>query len=231
MRLGAYTRRLHAIIEAARYLHRATRPTGIYLVGINTRTCTRPVVALVRRLRHRIEKASNTPPWPHTVAPPDRFGSSHRRNMPYCAAGDACVISKTMPGKATAPKLRVPSAGRRCGARPENHSAKCLIRNDEITSPRRTSIDETSGCAIKSDRAQVRGSDPPSGHSVHNTAGDMWRALARRLIQKHLCRCCVENRRQKSSIPLRWQQKCFFFFQVSKKSAGRRGQPLTCFLP
>ena len=31
--------------------------------------------------------------------------------------------------------------------------------------------------------ALVSGSDPPSGRSVHNTAGDTWRALARRLIQ------------------------------------------------
>ena len=34
--------------------------------------------------------------------------------------------------------------------------------------------------------ALVRGSDPFSGHNVYNTAGDTWRAPARRLIQKHL---------------------------------------------
>ena len=50
-----------------------------------------------------------------------------------------------------------------------------------------TSIDKTSDCAMKSERgALVRGSDPPSGHSVHNTTGDTWRARARRLIQTHL---------------------------------------------
>ena len=32
----------------------------------------------------------------------------------------------------------------------------------------------------------VRGSDPPSGYSVHNTAGDTWQAPARCLTQIHL---------------------------------------------
>ena len=71
--------------------------------------------------------------------------------------------------------------------RPEKNSAKCLIRSGEILSPRQTSIDKTNDCAMKSERvALVRGSNPPSGHSVHNTAGDTWRAPARRLIQTHL---------------------------------------------
>ena len=40
---------------------------------------------------------------------------------------------------------------------------------------------------MKSERgALVRGSDPPSGHSVHKTTGDKWRAPAWRLIQTHL---------------------------------------------
>ena len=54
----------------------------------------------------------------------------------------------------------------------------------------------------KSERgALVRGSDPPSGHSVHTTAGDTWRAPARRLIQNTFGRCCVKNRRQKILDP------------------------------
>ena len=67
--------------------------------------------------------------------------------------------------------------------RPEKNSAKCLIRRSEIASPRQTtSIDKT---AVVSERgALVRGSDPPSGRSVHKTAGDTMRARARRLIQK-----------------------------------------------
>ena len=94
--------------------------------------------------------------------------------------------------------------------RPENNSAKCLmfVRSGEILSPGQTSIDKTNDCAMKSERgAPVRGSDPPSGHSsVHKTTGEKWRAPARRLIQTHFGRCCVENRRQKFSIPLRWQK-------------------------
>ena len=70
---------------------------------------------------------------------------------------------------------------------PEKISEKCLIRSGEIPSPRRTSIDKTNDCVMNSERgALVKGSDPPSGHSVHNTAGDTWRAQARRLIQEHL---------------------------------------------
>ena len=71
--------------------------------------------------------------------------------------------------------------------RPENNSAKCLIRSGEIPSPRQTSIDKTKDCFMNSDRgALARGSNPPFGHSVHNTAGHTWRAPARRVIQKHL---------------------------------------------
>ena len=67
--------------------------------------------------------------------------------------------------------------------RPEKNSANC----GEIPSVRQTSIDKTNDCAVKSERgALVRGSDPPSGHSVHKTTGDTLRAPARRLIQAHL---------------------------------------------
>ena len=45
----------------------------------------------------------------------------------------------------------------------------------------------TTDCVMNSERgALVRRSIPPSGHSVHNTAGDMWRTPARRLIQRYL---------------------------------------------
>ena len=61
-------------------------------------------------------------------------------------------------------------------------------KNSKIPSPRQTTIDKTNDCcAMKSERgALVRGSDPLSGHGVHKTAGDMWRAPARCLIQTHL---------------------------------------------
>ena len=98
--------------------------------------------------------------------------------------------------------------------RPEKNSAKCyVIRSGEIPSPRRTSIDKNNDCAMKSERgALARGSDPPSGHSVHKTAGDMWRVPARRLIQTNLGAAVylVENRRQKFSIPLQWQKTGLF---------------------
>ena len=60
-------------------------------------------------------------------------------------------------------------------------------RSGEIVSPRQTAIDKTNDGVVNSERrARVRGSDPLSGHSVHNTATNTWRAPARRLIQKHL---------------------------------------------
>ena len=62
-----------------------------------------------------------------------------------------------------------------------------FVRSGEIPSPGQTSSDKTNDCAMKSKRgAPVRGSDSPSGHSIHNTTGDRWRAPARRLIQTHL---------------------------------------------
>ena len=71
--------------------------------------------------------------------------------------------------------------------RPKKNSAKCLIRSGESPSPRQTSIDKTHDCIMNSERgALVMTSDPPSGYSAHNTAGDTWLASARRLIQKHL---------------------------------------------
>ena len=62
-----------------------------------------------------------------------------------------------------------------------------FVRSGKIPSPGQTSIDKTNDCAMKSERgALVRGSDPPSGHSVHKTTGDRWRAPDWRLIQTHL---------------------------------------------
>ena len=62
-----------------------------------------------------------------------------------------------------------------------------FVRSGEIPSPGQTSIDKTNDCAMKSERgAPVRGSDPPSGQSVHKTTGDGWRAPARHLIQTHV---------------------------------------------
>ena len=71
--------------------------------------------------------------------------------------------------------------------RPEKNSGKCLIRSGDITSARQASVDKTNDSVMNYERgALVRGSDPPSGHSLHKTTGDRWRAPAMRLIQTHL---------------------------------------------
>ena len=113
--------------------------------------------------------------------------------------------------------------------RPQN-SAECLIRSGEVLRPRQISIDQTNDGVMKPERgALVKISDPLSVHSVHNTAGDTWRAPARRLIQKQMA-ASAENKRQKFSIRLRFvlvaKTSFFFLFQVWEKSVGRRGQPL-----
>ena len=89
------------------------------------------------------------------------------------------------------------------GLRRTQPNVKSKRRDSEAS----TDIDKTNDCAMKSERgALVKGSDPPSGHSVHKTTGDTWRAPARRLIHTHLGAAVKENRRQKFPIPLRWQK-------------------------
>ena len=87
--------------------------------------------------------------------------------------------------------------------------SQMFVRSGEIPSPGQRSSDKTNDCAMISERgAPVGGSDPTSGHSVQTTTGGRWRAPARRLIQTHLGAAVylIENRRHKSSIPLRWQK-------------------------
>ena len=68
--------------------------------------------------------------------------------------------------------------------RPEKNSGKCLIRSGDITSARQASVDKTNDSVMNYERgALVRGSDPPSGHSVYKTAGDTRQAPARSLMQ------------------------------------------------
>ena len=79
---------------------------------------------------------------------------------------------------------------------------------------------------MKSERgALVRDSDPPSGHSVRKTTGDRWRAPARRLTQTPFGRCCVENRRQKLSIPLRWHKIGLFSALGEERRTPRAPYP------
>ena len=69
-----------------------------------------------------------------------------------------------------------------------------FARSGEIPSPGQTSMDKTNDCAVKSERgALVRGSDPPSGRSVHKTTGDRWRAPARRMIQTIWALLCTKT--------------------------------------
>ena len=67
--------------------------------------------------------------------------------------------------------------------RPQKLS-QMFVRSGEIPSPGQTPSDKNNDCAMKSQRGTpVRGSDPPSGHSVYKTTGDRWRAPARHLTQ------------------------------------------------
>ena len=86
-----------------------------------------------------------------------------------------------------------------------------LIRSCEIQSPRQISIDNTNDCVMKSEQGVLEtGSDPPSGHSVHTTAGDMWRAL--------VCRKPSTKNLDPSPVA-----KNIYFRRVWGKSVGRRG--------
>ena len=72
-----------------------------------------------------------------------------------------------------------------------------LIRSGEIWSPRQTSIDKTNDCAMKSERGALdRDSDPPSGHSVHNTAGDTEAGAGEASDTNTFGRYCIPGRKQ-----------------------------------
>ena len=59
----------------------------------------------------------------------------------------------------------------------------------------------------------VRGSDPPSGHTVENTAGDTWRAPARRLTQSICPRACrKQTTKTLDPSPMAKYRPCFRFW-------------------
>ena len=70
---------------------------------------------------------------------------------------------------------------------------------------------------MKSERgALVRGSDPPFGHSVHQTAGGTWRALARRLAQKRIwALLCTKQAKTLDPSPM---AKTTLFFRLGKRA-------------
>ena len=71
--------------------------------------------------------------------------------------------------------------------RPEKTSAEYLIRSGKIPSSRQTSIHKTNdSVSWLLNEVRSLGASTHRLVSVHNTTGDTWRALARRLIQKYL---------------------------------------------
>ena len=103
-----------------------------------------------------------------------------------------------------------------------------FVRSGEIPSPGQTSSDKTNYGAMKSERgAPVRGSDPLSGHTVHKTTGDRWRAPACTSGTNTFGRCCVENRRQKilDPSPMAKNRPFFRFGRRALDAAGNFSPP------
>ena len=100
------------------------------------------------------------------------------------------------------------------------------IRSGEIASPQQTSIDKTNDCAMKYERgAPVRGSDPPSGHSVHKTTGDRWRAPARRLIHIWVLFCRKQAAKNLGPSPMAKNRPFFRFERRALDAAGNFSPP------
>ena len=69
---------------------------------------------------------------------------------------------------------------------PEQNSAKMFnSKRRDFESSTLTSVDKTNDCVMNSERGAQLGAPTHPLVSVYNTAGDTWRAPARRLIQKH----------------------------------------------
>ena len=107
----------------------------------------------------------------------------------------------------------------------QENSGGCLVRSAEIPSPRQISTDKTNDCVMNYERgALVRGSDPPYGQRVHTMAGDMWRALTRRMTKKQLA-AGVHQTDDKMS-PSVSNGKKQASLQVWEDTVGRRRQAL-----
>ena len=103
-----------------------------------------------------------------------------------------------------------------------------FVRSGEISSPRQTSIDKTNDCAMKSKRgALVRGSDPPSGRSVHKTTGDRWRAPARRLIRDIWALLCKKQAKTNlDPSPMAKKGLFFRFGREERRTPRATSRPL-----
>ena len=101
-----------------------------------------------------------------------------------------------------------------------------FVRSGEIPSPGQTSIDKTNDCAMKSERgAPVRGSDPPSGHSVHKTTGDRWRTPPRRLIHIWALLCRKKATKIIAPSPMAKNRPFFWFGRRTLDAAGNFSPP------
>ena len=90
--------------------------------------------------------------------------------------------------------------------RPEKNSARCLFEAARFRVLDRHRSTKPTTAPRNLNGARPLGAPTHPLVRVHKTTGDRWRAPARRLIQHTSRRCCVENRRQDFSIPLRWQK-------------------------
>ena len=106
-------------------------------------------------------------------------------------------------------------------SRPEKNPDKCFqdlekklslmfTRSGEIPSTRQRTIDKTKDTMKSGRGALVRGSDPPSRHSVDETTCDRWQAPARR----HIWHWCAENRLQKFLTSPQCKKRPFFWCNI-----------------
>ena len=80
---------------------------------------------------------------------------------------------------------------------------------------------------MKSERgALVRGSDPPSGHSVHKTTGDRWWVPARCLIQTHLGAAVYQQATKVLDVSLIAKNSLFSSLGEERRTRRATSRPL-----
>ena len=127
------------------------------------------------------EEGNSLPEGTATAAQQSRLSQGDRQQK------GSCCFRFTSPGLWLGIAWHKRRGSRLSLWRPQKLS-QMFVRSGEIPSPGQTSSDKNNDCAMKSERGTpVRGSDPPSGHSVYKTTGDRWRAPARHLTQTYFC--------------------------------------------